>query len=88
MRRVKVYGPMSTGHQAFHCHAADCHHRRYRGGLLVEFDVDAVPGSANETLEETVALEVYSDMVQPGDPDLDIYVADIKFFPCLGKSNN
>lgn len=85
---LAIFGPnLRLPGEAFHTHAATCRdiarQPAYRGNLLGKFDPEDVPGSANESVAETVAGYVYGDMIEDGE-DLLPYTSDIKFFPCCG----
>jgi hypothetical protein len=93
--KVAVYGPnLATSGETFHVHAVGCSDTRrilYRGHVPIVFDPDDIPGSANETIQETIAGEIYSDQIrehESNDDGVNVadYVEDFKFFPCVERN--
>lgn len=86
---LNIYGPNLQSKDAeFHVHrvgCADCNKALYRNHKPLTLDVDDVPGSANETPEQTVVEEMYADFIE-GDGDWENFLGEFKFFPCIKTS--
>lgn len=92
MTTVAVYGPnLRSAGEGFHVHAQecrDCHKPLYTGYPPMIFDPDEVPGSANETLRQTIVREIYADILAEDEGSYAACSDDVKIFPCVRTSGS